>query len=288
MKKNIYIILSALIVTGAALQSCQNREVSDKPQIIATIAPVKYLVDQIVGDDFEVSVLVPAGVSPETFDPTPKQFSSLSEAEAVVAVGLIDFEGNILKRLEDKSRLVDLSAGVDLIAGSCSHNHAHDHAHGIDPHIWTSPMQLQIMAQNLYTALAELYPDSLHYRSAYLDLQSRLEELDNKVTGMLLATDVDCFVIYHPAYSYFARDYGIEQVAIEDEGKEPSARRIGQIIDRAREQGIARILYQSEFPASTVTTIASDAAAKATEVNPLREDVVAQVEEFVTLISSKQ
>lgn len=274
------------MVVGVALQSCQNRAATDKPQIIATIAPVKYLVDQIVGDDFEVSVLVPAGVSPETFDPTPKQFSTLSEAEAVVAVGLIDFESNILSRIEGKSRLVNLSAGVDLIAGCCSNKH---HAHGgIDPHIWTSPMQLQIMAQNLYTSLAELYPDSLHYRTAYLDLQARLEELDNKVTGMLLASDVDCFVIYHPAYTYFARDYNIEQVAIEDEGKEPSARRIGQIIDRAREQGIARILYQREFPASTVSTIASDAAAQATEVNPLREDVVAQVEEFVTLISSKQ
>ncbi len=286
MKKKLYIILLCSIASLGALQSCQNSETSDKPQIIATIAPVKYLVDQIVGDDFEVSVLVPAGVSPETFDPTPKQYIALSDAEAVVAVGLIDFEANILRRLEDKSRLINLSAGVDIIAGSCSHNHAHDHAHGIDPHIWTSPIQLQLMAQNCYSALAELYPDSLHYRTSYLKLQSRLEELDSRVTGMLLASPIDCFVIYHPAYSYFARDYNIEQVAIEDEGKEPSARRIGQIIDRSREQGISKILYQSEFPASSVATIASDAAAVAVMVDPLREDVISQVDEFATLIIS--
>lgn len=283
--------LVALLLATLALTSCRNETASSREVIVASIAPVKYIVEQIVGDDIPIEVLVPAGVSPETFDPSPKQLIEINEARAIMSVGLIDFEKSILKRLGDKSRLIDLSAGVELLAGSCSHDHSgthHHHDHGVDPHIWTSPRELEVMALNCYNAIANLYPDSLHYKENYITLQSRLKRLDLDISAQLIASDIKSFVIYHPAYTYFARAYGIEQVAVEEDGKDPSARRLGEIIDLAREQRIHGVLYQTQFPSSEVAVIAQDIGVEAVAVDPLAENIIEHIEEFANIICAQQ
>ncbi len=275
-----------LLLTTILINSCAGNYDSDKEVIIASIAPIKYIIEAIVDDDFNVKVLVPEGASAETYEPTPKQYIELNESRAVMSVGLIDFEKSLLSKLEDTSRLTQLSAGVRLIAGECSHGHGDvEGSHGVDPHIWTSPVALQRMALNCYEAIAAIYPDSTRYQANYQALQQSLEELDNRVTGMVLASQIKSFIIYHPAYTYFARDYNIEQIAIENEGKEPSTRRIGEIIDRARNEEITQILYQNQFPSSVVDVIAKDANAEAVAINPLSEDIIAHIEEFTQIIT---
>ncbi|MDE5637303.1 MAG: zinc ABC transporter substrate-binding protein, partial [Alistipes sp.] len=140
-----------------------------------TIAPLAEIVGGITGDDFTLEVLVPAGASPETFEPTPKQFMALNESKAVFAIGLIDFETALTARMADASKVVDLSRGIATETGCCSH-HAHGahHAHGVDPHVWTSPRQLKIMARNAYEAIHAMYPDSAKYTSAFEKLEERL------------------------------------------------------------------------------------------------------------------
>ncbi len=278
--------LSLLLVGGCHHEADEQRDV-----IYATIAPVRYIVEAIVGDDFAVEVLVPAGASPETFEPTPRQYIALNESVAVMSVGLIEFERSLLANLSPTSHLVELSQGARTIAGSCSHSQteeSEEHNHGIDPHIWTSPLGLQLMARNCYRSLERLYPDSLHYRQGYERLSAELGQLDVEVREMLSEAEVHSFVIHHPAYSYFARDYNLEQVAIEQDGKDPSARRIGQIIDRAREQGVKEILYQRQFPASVVGVIANDIGGEAVAVDPLSEDIVSHIREFTTIICHKR
>ena len=108
--------------------------------------------------------LVPPGASPETFEPTPRQFVELNKAQLIFNVGLIDFETTLLGKVGDQAKVVNLSRGIDLIAGSCSHGHHghdHGHAHGVDPHVWTSPKALQTMAANAYEAIRNAYPDSV-------------------------------------------------------------------------------------------------------------------------------
>ena len=282
--RKIYITLLIAILCGG----CTSRRPADGEPLYVSILPLRSLVQGIVGDDFDIEVLVPPGASPETFEPTPRQFVGLNKARMVFNVGLIDFETTLLAKVEDQAKVVDLSRGIELIAGTCSHgSHGHTHTHGIDPHVWTSPRALQKMAENAYEAIREAYPDSVKYETNYRLLQQELKALDERTAARIAASDVEYFIIYHPALTYYARDYGLRQIAIEADGKEPSAKQLTQIIRQAREDGVRRILYQSQFPASAVEVIARDIDAQYVEVDPLREDVIANIEEITGIITRR-
>lgn len=282
--RKIYIALLIAIVCGG----CTSPRQTDGEPLYVSILPLRSLVQGIVGDDFDIEVLVPPGASPETFEPTPRQFVGLNKARMVFNVGLIDFENTLLAKVEDQEKVVNLSRGIELIAGTCSHgSHGHTHTHGIDPHVWTSPRALQKMAENAYEAIRKAYPDSVKYETNYRLLQQELKALDERTAARIAASDVEYFIIYHPALTYYARDYGLRQIAIEADGKEPSAKQLTQIIRQAREDGVRRILYQSQFPASAVEVIARDIDAQYVEVDPLREDVIANIEEITGIITQR-
>ena len=282
--RKIYITLLIAILCGG----CTSRRPADGEPLYVSILPLRSLVQGIVGDDFDIEVLVPPGASPETFEPTPRQFVGLNKARMVFNVGLIDFETTLLAKVEDQAKVVDLSRGIELIAGTCSHgSHGHTHTHGIDPHVWTSPRALQKMAENAYEAIREAYPDSVKYETNYRLLQQELKALDERTAARIAASDVEYFIIYHPALTYYARDYGLRQIAIEADGKEPSAKQLTQLIRQAREDGVRRILYHSQFPASAVEVIARDIDAEYAEVDPLREDVIANIEEITGIITRR-
>lgn len=293
MRQSIYYI--ALLTTTLLFVACGERVYAPQNDIIVTIQPLKYLVEQITGDDFKVDVLVPASASPETFEPTPKQFISLNEAAMVFSTGLIDFEVSLTERMRNNENLINLSHGIELMEGSCSHNHhahhSHEghkgHHHGIDPHIWTSPRELKTMAQNAYEAIIAEYPDSTKYTDAYNDLIHRLNELDLQCATMCQASSAKAFVVYHPALTYFARAYGMEQIAIESDGKEPSAKHIAKIIDQAKAKGVKCLLYQSQYPRSAVEIIAKDMGVECREINPLEENVIANITNITHIITDK-
>ena len=294
---SIYTFIATAIATTLLFVSCGSttgkKEVADsKAQFIVSIAPLRPLVSEIVGDDFDISILVPAGASPESFEPTPRQFKAVNEAEAIFAVGLIDFERNLLSKVEHQEKIINLSHGIELIAGSCSHHHhcddsqhPHHHSHGIDPHIWVSPVALKTMAQNAYNAVAAAYPDSMKYKANYERLASRLNALDSSVRAICADARTHRFIINHPALTYLARDYDLEQISIEHEGKEPSAKRLTNLIDNARNENTRRVFYQSTYPRSTVEVIAEDIGAEPVEINPLREDIFVNIPEITHLIT---
>lgn len=266
------------------LTGCRNVEQPQQTTLWVTIAPLRSLVQAITGDDFAVEVLVPPSASPETFEPTPRQYGTMTRSPLIFGTGLIDFERHLLERLERPERIVDLSEGIDLIAGSCSHVHTgHDdaectkhteHAHGIDPHIWTSPRELQRMAANAYRAIHAQWPDSARYTANYEALRNRIAEVDSLVSKRLSGMERRWFLIYHPALTYYARAYGLRQVAVEEDGKEPSAKRLAALIDSARRDGVRTVFYQAQFPASSVEVIAADIAGKAVRIDPLSEQVL--------------
>lgn len=281
LKRYLYICILLGVCTGCTTK----RQTAENKSIYVSIQPLKGLVEQIVGGDFPVEVLVPAGASPETFEPSARQLAQLNDAQLVLGVGLLDFEKTLLEKLEVGRPIIHLAEGIDLIAGSCSHcAHGHHHAHGVDPHVWTSPRELQTLAQNAHRAILELYPDSVKYTTNYQKLNDELKALDKEVGEQLAAAGVTRFLIYHPAMSYYARAYGIEQVAIEHEGKEPSAKRITSLIESGRRYGTKYIFYQSQFPATSVEVIAQDLQAEPVAVNPLTEEITAEIRRFTTLL----
>lgn len=305
--------LFALLSIAACTRSPQTEE---KPSFYVSILPLRSLIDSIVGDDFDVRVLVPVGASPETFEPTARQFVDLNRAELIFNVGLIDFETALLGKIDAREKIVDLSRGIAPIAGSCSHTRSRDkrmpgneqacgneqtpgngqaseynrtnnaaHRHGVDPHVWTSPRALQQMAANAYEAIRTAYPDSVKYTANYEKLQEQLRELDIRTAAKIAGSGVRRFIVYHPALTYYARDYGLEQIAVEADGKEPSARQLARLIRQAREDGIRKTFYQSQFPASVIEVIARDIDARSIEIDPLREDVIANIDHLTDLIT---
>lgn len=285
MKKTLYLFI--YIALCICFTSCiETRKEVEKERIYVSIAPIKPLVEAIVGDDFDIEILVPAGASPETFEPTAKQFVDLNKSNLIFGIGLLDFEQELLKRIHNQNKVINLSHGITTISGSCSHTHHGEHCHhGVDPHIWCSPKSLSIMANNMHNAIVAAMPDSIQYTNRYNALNKQLTSLDSAVEQLCNNSPHPYFIIYHPALTYLARDYGLKQVAIENEGKEASAKRIAQIIDAARRDGIKRVFYQSEFPESSVTVIAEDIGAEAVEINPLAEDIFTNILNITTLIT---
>ena len=270
---------------------CSERKVVIEERAVVSIAPLKPLVEGILGDDFEVSVLVPQGASPETFEPTPQQLREVESARFVFGTGLLEFEQELLHRIARNEQIINLSQGIDVLAGTCSHAHhahancSHNHAHGIDPHIWCSPKSLAKMSENIYNAIAREMPDSVNYDKNYTTLCIKILELDEEVAELCRQSPRNAFFIYHPALTYLARDYGLTQIAVEHEGKEPSAKHLARIIEQARAEGVNHIFYQSEFPASSVEVICQDTGATAVEINPLDEDIFENIRHIVTLIT---
>lgn len=278
MQKIATFIICALLIVG-----CTTKSDSDKKTIFVTITPMQSIIEEITAGDFDIEVIVPKGASPETFEPTPKQVTSFSDAELIFSTGLIDFEQSLVERIDDDAEVVNLSNGIELIAGSCSHGN-HQHKHGVDPHIWTSPRALRTMVTNAHKAIMAHYPDSVKYTESTGRLLERIDALDNYCATRIKAEGVEAMMIYHPAYTYYARDYGIEQIAIEHDGKEPSLRQTTALIEKAKEHGVKAILRQPQYSEDKVRAIANDAGAEIITTDPLAEDILGEIERVTEII----
>ena len=278
MQKIATFIICALLIVG-----CTTKSDSDKKTIFVTITPMQSIIEEITAGDFDIEVIVPKGASPETFEPTPKQVTSFSDAELIFSTGLIDFEQSLVQRISGDAEVVNLSNGIELIAGSCSHGN-HKHKHGVDPHIWTSPRALRTMVTNAHKAIMAHYPDSVKYSEATGRLLERIDALDTYCATRIKAEGVEAMMIYHPAYTYYARDYGIEQIAIEHDGKEPSLRQTTALIEKAKEHGVKAILRQPQYSEDKVRAIANDAGAEIITTDPLAEDILGEIERVTEII----
>lgn len=278
MQKIATFIICALLIVG-----CTTKSDSDKKTIFVTITPMQSIIEEITAGDFDIEVIVPKGASPETFEPTPKQVTSFSDAEFIFSTGIIDFEQSLVERISGDAEVVNLSNGIELIAGSCSHGN-HQHKHGVDPHIWTSPRALRTMVTNAHKAIMAHYPDSVKYTEATGRLLERINKLDNYCATRIKAESVEAMMIYHPAYTYYARDYGIEQIAIEHDGKEPSLRQTTALIEKAKEHGVKAILRQPQYSEDKVRAIANDAGAEIITTDPLAEDILGEIERVTEII----
>lgn len=276
----------AFFLFSALCASCNMTESSKQDATIyVSITPLKSIVEEITCGDFEVRILVPQGASPETFEPTAKQIAELSDSHLLFQTGLIDFEQSLVGRVAEQTKVVNLCEGVELMAGSCSHHHhSHGHAHGIDPHIWTSPKALMTMVDNVRDCIMREYPDSTKYDVAADKLQQRIAELDRYCASRIDDAALRVMMIYHPAYTYYARDYGIEQIAIEHDGKEPSPRQLTTIVERAKSNGIGAILLQPQYSEDKVRSIAEECGAEIVVTDPLCEDIIAEIARITDII----
>lgn len=281
MKRNRIKTLAAckLILAGITLlliTSCwgTSRSKNNEERIITvTMEPQRYFTEAIAGDKFKVVSMVPKGSSPETYDPTPQQLVALSESDAYFRIGYIGFEVMWMDRLMDNAphtQVFDTSEGIDLIYESQHQHGDHFHYGGVEPHVWNSTINARIIAQNTFKALSSLDKENeAYYLERYDSLMQHIEEVEQKIARILSSGADHGFMIYHPALSYFARDYGLIQVSIEEDGKEPSPAHLKQLIDICNEEDINVIFIQPEFDQRNAQLIARETNTKIVPINPL-------------------
>ena len=275
MRKLIYIL------TLFILSACGNTtQKSEKPILTVTLEPLRYFTEAIAGDNYEVVSMVPKGSSPESYDPTPQQLVNLSKSQAYFRIGYIGFEQAWMKKLEANSpdmKVYDTSKGIDLIRDKGHWHGDHFHEGGVEPHVWNSTQNALIIADNIYQALCEL--DSTHQE----DYQKRLDVLKETIrqtyanVRTLLENADSTFLIYHPALSYFARDYGLKQVSIEEGGKEPSPAQLKALIETCRNENVHTIFVQQEFDQRNAQLIANELGVNIVSINPLSYDWVKEM-----------
>ena len=278
MKRFLLISALILLVVACTTQKSDNNEKT----IFVTIAPLQHLAKELTCGDFNIELLVKQGASPESYEPTSADIARLNDAEMVFSTGLISFEHSLTHNLGE--RLVNLSEGIATLKGTCSHHHC-NHSHGIDPHIWTSPRELRTMVVNMRDAVLSHYPDSTKYNNAAERIVARLDSLDAYCASRLSDGKCRAIMIYHPAYTYLAHDYNIEQIAIENEGKEPTPKHIVELIAKGRELGIKQIFHQPQYSADKLRSIATELGAEVVVTDPLALDIEAEIRRIIDLIA---
>lgn len=244
----------------------------NKPTVTVTIEPFRYFVEQIAGNDVNVNVMVPAGSSPETYEPTPQQMVDLSQSGFYFKVGQIGFEKTWMKKLQQNApdmKVIDTSAGIRMLKTQSGN---------IDPHTWMSIKSADIITSNIAKALMEKYPKKAEeYKKRLRDFRkNKLDKLQNEIDkyqSSIKGEKQKSFVIYHPTLTYFAKENGLKQYAIEEEeGREPSITQLKELIQRAKSEDINLIFVQKEFSNRNIQVFIDATHSKAVEINPLSYD----------------
>ena len=246
--------------------------------VAVSVPPQKTFVKAVGGDAVSVQVLVGKGFDPVTWQPTPRQLAQLAQARLYVRAGLPFEKGWMprFRRINPSMKVLDMRQGIDPI-------HL---AHGeTDPHVWTDPRLVMRHAARLRDALIALDPDNrARYEKGYQELVGRLQALDRELSRKLAPLKGKAFLVFHPAWSYFARRYGLRQLAVEREGKEPSARALARLIDEARRLGIHTLIVQPQFNSAVARVVADALDARVVKVDPLDEDYFGSLRRLADLL----
>ena len=255
--------------------SCgRNGDDNGTPVITVSIAPYKYFIDKIAGDDYLVNVMVPAGANPHIYEPYPDQITRLRKSVAYISNGYMGFEMTWLDRFYEVNRnMVKLSLGDKIEPLESDHHHEGDHVESADPHYWVSPECAIIMAKTLKDFLCELNPSrKAYYEANYLKLDSIILSVDKTADELFLEHRNRSFMIFHPNLGYLARDYSLEEITVEYEGKEPPPSRLKDLIDRARKDNLKFIFVQKEYDTKNAKAIADEIGAEIKIIDPLSEN----------------
>ncbi|MDK2973776.1 MAG: zinc transport system substrate-binding protein [Methanofollis sp.] len=236
--------------------------------VAVTIPPQEEFVREIGGDKVDVMVLVPPGASPHTYELTPGQLTALGSVRMYAAVGSgIEFERAWMDKIVGVNPgmlLVNCSAGLTFLTGD------EDEEGGTDPHVWLSVRNAEVMVENICAGLVEIDPDDAAYfeanRDRYLD---DLRTLDTGIAASLEDRKGERIMVYHPSWAYFARDYGLVQIPIEDEGKEPGPQGIERLIMQAEADNITVVFASPEYSTKSARVIADAIGGRVALVSPL-------------------
>ncbi len=257
----------------AACNSKNAKKVKPGNIITVSILPEKTFVEKIGGDDFVVNVLIPPGASPATYTLLPSQLKDISNSAIWFRIGYIGFEYSWKEKISGTNpemKVVNLSEGLDLIAAEHDEGGDHEHAEGVDPHVWLSPALVKQMAKKILDELTLLKPEKSEvYKINYLRFVKEIDLLNVEIRNLLKDYAGRKIIVFHPSLTYYAREYGLEQYALETGGKEPTPQQLAAIVEIAKKENIKVIYIQSEFDREHARVFAEEIGGKIIQVRPL-------------------
>ncbi|NMC39758.1 MAG: zinc ABC transporter solute-binding protein [Bacteroidales bacterium] len=264
-------LLSAVIIAVSCRSGDSHR--NEERIVTVSISPFAFFVEKIAGEDFRVNVMVPAGSDPHLYEPTPARVSALRNSVAYISNGYLDFEVAWMDRFLSVNRnlkLLRLADSVNLIK-----DEEHGHGHGIeaDPHFWIAPSEALAIASSVRDLLCILNPGMKEkYERNFSQMADSISSIHRKAAEMLAPYRGSRIFVFHPTLGYLARDYGLEQVAIEKEGKEPSPSMMKEVIDNIKASGARFIFVQKEFDSRHAAEVAAETGAELVVISTLSPD----------------
>ena len=269
MNKAISIISVLMMAVAVLVISCAPKtEPIERVGVVVTILPQAEFVQSVGGEKVDVTIMVPMGQSPHTYAPTFSQLAAVKQAKVYIKVGSgVEFElvhmDKIVEANEDML-VVDCSQGIELMEK--------------DPHIWLSPRNAKIMVENICNGLIQVDPENKEYyiqnKNEYF---TKLDDLDEDINNSLEGVTNRSFMVFHPAWGYFARDYNLTQIPVEIEGKTPSPRDVANLIQEAKEHNIKVLFASPQFDVRSAETIAEAIGGRVVFIDSLARNYISNM-----------
>ena len=272
MKKIIFILTILTLIVSPLLAQGQ-KETNKKPIVAVSIVPEATFVEAVAKDKVEIVTLIPKGSSPENYEPTPQQRVEFEKADIYFSIGVQSEEYSILDMVNKYTKIVDLSKEVEktypvLYLGDSR-----------DPHIWLSPKRVLVMIDKISEELSALDEDNAaFYRENAQQYKAELNQAIKKINSTLSNVENRSFLVFHPAFNYFAEDFNLKMYSIEEEGKEVTPKSLVEIIDTAKKEGIKNIYYQAEIAAEQSIAYSKELGGEAILLDPLSPNYIENLE----------
>ena len=249
----------------------------DKPTVIVSVAPHQFFVNKIAGDTVNIYLMVPAGASSHTYEPTPKQMMIAGKASLWFVLGE-SFEKRAAQALRSHNpnfQTIDMRKGLNLITTDHTHGHKGCCPAGADLHIWLSPKMAQIQAQTIAQALSESFPANKDlYQKNLAAFQGELIALDSTIQTTLQPLENRNVLVSHPAYAYFAREYNLKQYSIEVEGKDPTPQQMTKLLNLARQLKVHAIYIQPQYNNKAAHLVSEELGTQLVTLDPYSQDYI--------------
>jgi zinc transport system substrate-binding protein len=294
----IFLLFTLLIPLTISSLSTFALAQEDPLKVAVSIMPQTEWVEEIGGEHIDVQALIPAGQSPASFAPTSTELTFIADAEVWFAIGLLPFDkahkAAVLDAAESPSfQFVNLSIGLELLEVE-GHDHDHEeegeeeNGYTIDPHTWLSPTRAIQMVETIRDTLKSIDPTNAgDYDTNAASYIGKLTALNTTIATKMASVNNTHMLVFHPAWGYFAHDFGLTLVALEEEGQDPTSEHFAEVIDLAREENVGAIFIQEEFSITVAQAFAVEACVELIQLKPLAPDYIDNLNDTADLLQEK-
>lgn len=280
MKTRVKLFLVLSVVSLAVIfAGCNQKNISsrDKITVAVSIVPQETFTKAVAGDLVEVVTMIPPGKSPENYAPTPQEIELFSQASIYFTIGVPAENQNILPRTKDMNKNLKVISLADKVKNIYTEREFSPGDR--DPHIWLSPKRAKVMVQVIAKELSAIdTKNKAVYEKNANEYIQKLDTLDKDIKASLDKLRNKTFITYHPAFGYFADDYGLTMLSLEEEGKEATAKDLQDMINKAKKENIKVIFYQAEIDSKQSKTFAAEIGGKTEQIAPLAPDYIENLE----------